>query len=166
MFCCCSEGPVAGVVEVSTSKDASEPAYVKVPPQKEEPKEEPKPVVEEPAVVVEEPAPVVEEPPPPPQAVPEPEPVPDGKVEFGFYDQEGKIQNFRFGTRPLGMNFDVEKMPIKIKSFKEGSHAQECGVEVGMVLATIEGESLEDKKYSEAWTKIIETLKNLPAKQA
>jgi len=169
--CCCAETPVADVVEVQApDKDYKDEKATLVQP---EPAlaEEPKPAVEEPKPVVEEPAPVVEEPapekaPPPPEAVPDPKPVADGKVEFGFYNEEGKIQNFRFGTKPLGMNFDVDKMPIRIKSFGKGSHAQECGVEVGMILATIEGESLRDKTYREAWTKIGETLKNLPAKQA
>jgi len=165
---CCNESPAGNqTVEVQSDRgNYAKPPEPELQPKvvEEPPQAEPEPVVKDPSPqpVIEKPAP---EEPTPPQAAPEPVQVHDGKVEFGFTDETGKKINFRFGTKPLGMNFALETMPIVITSFKPGSVAQECGVKVGMTLTTIEGEVVKDIGYSAAWQKLNDTLNNLPNKQ-
>jgi len=149
-------------VDIQDEKNIDQPP----PPPPQLPKEEPKQVVEKPAPVPkEEPKKVVEEPPP---VVPPQEPVrvvqpPQVEVELGFLDDQGNIKKFKFSQKPLGMNFNTE-MPIKIGSFEVPSHAQSRGVQIGMVLAQVDGESLTGKTYSDAWQKLKAAVSTLPSK--
>jgi len=97
---------------------------------------------------------------------PKPEPTKPEKVqvEFGFNDSTGSKKTFLFSEKPLGIDFDMQ-MPIKIKAFKPDSHAQKCGVQVGMILATVDGRNIEKLTYDDAFAQIAESVNKIAAKQ-
>jgi len=106
--------------------------------------------VEEPPAETE---PCVEEPAPKEQQV---------QIRIGFSDETRNITNFQLARRPLGLVVDIGKMPLKVKYFKPGSHAQECGVKAGMVLTVIEGENISNNSFHEAWDKLVAAVSKLP----
>jgi len=161
MSCCCGneKKPQSEIVDVAPSEQPTpEQKEVKEPPRQAP--EQPPPE-EEPKTIVEEPAPVVQEAPPKEPASKE---LDETSVELGFFDGKGNIKNFRFSQKPLGMNFN-EEMPIRIGSFVPPSYAEACGVQIGMILATVEGESLERKTYQDAWAKLSAAVGKLPVQQ-
>jgi len=84
------------------------------------------------------------------------------QVNLGFSDYRGNVVNVQLEKRPLGINFACRQTPLEVKSCTGGSHAQECGIKVGMVLTTIQGESISRETYDKAWEKLTVSVSKLP----
>jgi len=121
-------------------------------------------VVEEPPsapVAVEDPAPPNEQ--APKESAPE-EPAPEEpKVELQLSDDKGDIINLQLVKRPLGLTLDLLQSRLKVKSVLPDSQARASGVEVGMTINTINGESLSNTSVDDAWAKLKEAASKLPS---
>jgi len=84
------------------------------------------------------------------------------QVNLGFSDVKGNTMSFQLQKRPLGITFARNQTPLEVKSCVGGSHAQECGVKVGMVLTTIQGESISNANYDKVWEKLTRAVNKLP----
>jgi len=107
-------------------------------------------IVEAPAAkpepVAEAPAPVFEE----------------ARLNLVFSDDRGNVIKCQLTQRPLGVTFAAGQTPLAVKSCRSGSHAQELGVKVGMVVTTIDGASISNKNYDKAWEMLLAAVSRLP----
>jgi len=84
------------------------------------------------------------------------------QLNLAFSDARGNVMNFKLTKRPLGINFCVDQTPLEVKCCNIGSHAQDCGVNVGMVLVTIDGKSISNQTYDKAWGMLVDAVNKLP----
>lgn len=57
---------------------------------------------------------------------------------------------------------DAHRVPIVVAHVKRPSKAQDLGIQVGWVIAKIEGEDLTQLEYSDAWGLMKEKVRVLP----
>lgn len=74
----------------------------------------------------------------------------------------GEMRDVVFSRRPVGIEFDEGKVPIRIKGVLPGTHGEELGVKPDWILAAVSGESVEGKGFDEVWTILQEGLGALP----
>merc|ERR1712008_34708 len=88
-----------------------------------------------------------------------------GSLELSFWhsdterDEAAKIT---FTERPFGLTFKKQKTPIVIDEVDDKSLAELWGVEKGMVLAAVQGRSVEGLTYDETFGMLQQGLDNLP----
>eukprot|EP00429_Kryptoperidinium_foliaceum_P080469 CAMPEP_0176223130 /NCGR_PEP_ID=MMETSP0121_2-20121125/20588_1 /TAXON_ID=160619 /ORGANISM="Kryptoperidinium foliaceum, Strain CCMP 1326" /LENGTH=144 /DNA_ID=CAMNT_0017562359 /DNA_START=116 /DNA_END=550 /DNA_ORIENTATION=+ len=135
MFFCCDSGPSqqGGVIE--TPDAAVAPAEQAAAPQ---------PVVKLEAPPVD----TVEESP----AEKALEPTPGG---FCIVFKQGDEEKPRyFQRKPLGFKF-LSQVPLVVTNVDAGGHADELGVQVGMEVVAIGGETASGKAYKDLWDKLV-----------
>lgn len=86
---------------------------------------------------------------------------PEG-LEIKFKDQSGQQRPIVFPTKPLGMDFDQGKKPIRIK--KVHGAAQSLGVEAEWELLSIAGTDVEQMDFDKMLELLREKVGSLPTK--
>lgn len=89
-------------------------------------------------------------------------------VVVTFYKQQNSAEEIRlnFTKAPLGMSFDADRMPIVINALNGKGQAKDLGVNVGMVIAKIDGVDITGMKYDEAFALMREKVKFLPREES
>lgn len=79
-----------------------------------------------------------------------------------FQDTSGQLRPIVFPSKPLGMDFDHGKQPIRIKSVQ--GVAQALGVEANWVLACVDGTNVENMQFDQVLLLLRAKIQALPTK--
>mmetsp|Transcript_81801 Transcript_81801/g.162330 ORF Transcript_81801/g.162330 Transcript_81801/m.162330 type:complete len:122 (+) Transcript_81801:72-437(+) len=92
-----------------------------------------------------------------------------GSLELSFWqstDEKREAATISFTERPLGLTFKKQRVPIIIDEVDDKSLADLWGVEKGMVLATVQGRSVDGLTYDETFGMLQQGLENLPQRRS
>lgn len=111
---------------------------------------------------------VVHEQPPPEskrcvEQAPQETPKPKVEVTLEFLSRDGSRVKLQLVRRPIGLTFDLLATQLSVKSVKPLSAAEDAGVKMNMVLASVDGEPLADKNSNYVWEKVKLAVGKLPA---
>jgi len=83
-------------------------------------------------------------------------------LTINFKDTSGQLTPIVFPTKPLGMDFDSGKQPIRIKGVNGASKS--LGVQVNWVLASIDGTNVESMEFEQMLILLRSKIEVLPTK--
>eukprot|EP00418_Pyrodinium_bahamense_P079138 CAMPEP_0179062126 /NCGR_PEP_ID=MMETSP0796-20121207/26771_1 /TAXON_ID=73915 /ORGANISM="Pyrodinium bahamense, Strain pbaha01" /LENGTH=244 /DNA_ID=CAMNT_0020759031 /DNA_START=105 /DNA_END=839 /DNA_ORIENTATION=+ len=87
------------------------------------------------------------------------------RVTFWKSSSNKEEIEFNFTRAPLGMSFDADRIPIVVNSINPSAEANELGVQVGMVIAKIDGVDLTEMPYDDAFGLMKEKVRPLPREE-
>eukprot|EP00747_Dinoflagellata_sp_TGD_P104987 gnl/TRDRNA2_/TRDRNA2_169418_c1_seq1.p1 gnl/TRDRNA2_/TRDRNA2_169418_c1~~gnl/TRDRNA2_/TRDRNA2_169418_c1_seq1.p1 ORF type:complete len:100 (+),score=16.64 gnl/TRDRNA2_/TRDRNA2_169418_c1_seq1:1-300(+) len=74
---------------------------------------------------------------------------------MGFETKPGSPPvEMRFTRRPLGLDFDAGAAPIIINRLQPRGHAEAVGVQIGMVVRSIDGEDVTGRDFEYQYAKL------------
>merc|ERR1712176_1326202 len=83
-------------------------------------------------------------------------------VELTFLVGKSGTKTVKFNTKPLGMIFDHDKLPMEVRAVKNPSEANDAGVTVGMIMTHIGRTNIVGMQYRDAYGLLKDKVKLLP----
>jgi len=78
-----------------------------------------------------------------------------GEMVIGFELPDGSSKNVTFTRRPLGLDFQKNQAPIKLKEVRSGSHGAELGVQEGWTVVSINKIDIRDKDFAFTFDRLV-----------
>merc|ERR1712050_358774 len=83
-------------------------------------------------------------------------------LRMDFDTGGGDIKTFFFEKQPLGMEL-LNKLPIKVDTFKPDSYAKSCGVEIGWLITRVgDHDVTHETKFEQVIEYLVEGVCELP----
>merc|ERR1712050_386992 len=83
-------------------------------------------------------------------------------LRMDFDSGGGEIKTFFFEKQPLGMEL-LNKLPIKVDTFKPDSYAKSCGVEIGWLITRVgDHDVTHETKFEQVIEYLVEGVCELP----